>query len=360
MLDVALHGVSFAYRGGFALRSIDLLFGASTCTAVAGRGSSTLLKLIAGELRPEAGEIVIGARAVTRLGRTRRPLLYATNDLDLPARWSVRHALVAAVRQRTLDRIDRQQEYELAVEKWRLASLTDRRLRTLSSSELTLVRLAAVELRRPGIVVADRLLAGADPATLRWAGDEFFRTLRVIGATVIAAPSSLIELGWADRLVILDDGAVLQAGRPAQVFAAPLHEAAALATGAANIIPISIDGTAVQSPIGEWEVSARPFEGSGIALARPDDFEVARPGEESDLIFNVEEAAFVEGRWMATGILSGGFLLRISLPRTFSLEKGKLLALRYDPSRFPLIKRDIPLLQRSAPTDVVPPMRETR
>ena len=194
----------------------------------------------------------------------------------------------------------------------------------------------------------------------RWAAGEFFRTLRVIGTTVISAPSSTIELGWADRVAILDRGTLLQAGRPAHVFSAPLDDAAAVATGAVNIIPVAIRGNTVESLIGTWDLPEAPFQGMGVALARPGDFTVARRGEESDLIFSVEEATFDEGRWQATGILSGGFLLQVTLPRDVALEKGKLLPLQYDPSRFPLIQREIELPARSAPTDVVPLLRETR
>jgi ABC-type sugar transport system ATPase subunit len=354
VLDVALHGVSFAYRNSdFALRDIDLVFHGGSCTAVTGAGTSTLLALIAGDLKPDKGEILIGTRPVTKVKRSRRPLLFVSGDIDVPRRWSVRHALVAAVRTRTLDRVDRQMEYEHVLEKWRLTPLAGRRLADVSSSERTRAHLASIELRRPGILVADGI-------AFRTVADDFFRTLRVLGTTVIFAPQSTAELGSADRVVVLDRGSVAQAGRPAQVFAAPLGEAAALATGDANLIPVAIKGNVVDSIVGEWDIAAAPFQGTGVAIARPDDFEVAAPGEESDLIFNIEEASFVDGRWLATGILSGGFLLRVALPRTIEVRKGKLLALRYDPKRFSLLQKDIAFPQRSAPLDAIPPMSETR
>ncbi|HUP46016.1 MAG TPA: ATP-binding cassette domain-containing protein [Thermoanaerobaculia bacterium] len=364
MLDVSLHAVCYTYPDSrFALRDIDLVFAKSTHTAIAGPagcGSTTLLRLISGDLRPDSGEVRIGTRAVNRLRRSRRPLWLAGSEPDFPGRWSVRHALVAAVRQRTLDRVDRQHEYALALSKWQLEAVADRRVSRLSQSERTLVHLAAIELRRPGILLADRLFAGINPALHRWAAGEFFRTLRVIGTTVISAPASTLELGWADRVAIVDRGTVVQAGRPAQVFASPLDEAAAVATGDVNFVPLAIRGTTAESLIGAWEMSEPPFQGTGVALARPDAFSIAVRGEESDLIFSVEEATFEEGRWSATGILSGGFLLRVTLPGSVPVEKGKLLPLRYDPSRFVLIPREMELPQRSAPTDVVPPLRETR
>ena len=102
-------------------------------------------------------------------------------------------------------------------------------------------------------------------------------------------------------------------------------------------MPIVIRGNAVESVIGAWEVLDPPFQGSGVALARPEDFLVAAPGEESDLIFGIEEAGFVEGRWLARGVLTGGIMLRVSLPGSTAVHKGRLLALRYDPARFRLL-----------------------
>src|SRR5712664_1274646 len=100
MLDISLDNVSWQ----FSLRDVTVTFAGSTHTAIvgpAGCGASTLLKIIAGELRPESGEVRIGSRVVNDLNRGRRPLLYTTAAIDAPGRWSVRHVLVAAARQRS-------------------------------------------------------------------------------------------------------------------------------------------------------------------------------------------------------------------------------------------------------------------
>ena len=97
----------------------------STHTAIvgpAGCGASTLLRSSPAMLKPQSGEVRIGSRVVNDLKRARRPLLYTTSAIDAPGRWSVRHLLVAAARQRTIDREDRQQEIELAATKWKLGS----------------------------------------------------------------------------------------------------------------------------------------------------------------------------------------------------------------------------------------------
>jgi ABC-type sugar transport system ATPase subunit len=335
VLEVSLHDVTAR-----VLRAVSVTFARGVHTAVigpAGAGASTLLELLAGTLRPESGEVRIGARVVNKLKPSARPLLFLTSSLDVPLRWSVQHALIAAVRTRTLDRIDRQREYDLAVEKWRLEPA--RKIGTLSGSEQTLVQLARIELLKPGILVADRLLERLNPSATAQVADDFYRTLRVIGATVISAPASRIELALTDAVVVLDEGRVIQTGTPAAVYARPANEAAAAATGEVNLVPVTIRGKTVESAIGAWDLDAPPFQGSGIALCRPEDFAVALPGEDSDFVFGVEEAGFADGRWLARGMLTGGVGLRVVLPAGTPLHKGRLLALRYDPARFRLLPR---------------------
>jgi len=342
MLDVSVHNLSFAYPG-FALRDVSLTFPRSTHTAVvgpAGCGASTLLQIIAGAIRPDSGEVRIGSRVVNDLKAGRRPLLHAASSIDAPRRWSVRHLLIAAARQRTLDREDRQHEVELATSKWRLVDLLDRRLDSLSSTEEVRAHLARIEILKPAILLGDRMLERLNLAESVTIVDEWYRTLRVLGTTVISAPSSLIEIGASDRVVVLDDGRVVQQGVPSEIYGDPRGEAAAMATGDVNAIPVTVRGNVVESLIGSWDLATPPFQGSGIALARPGDFTLAGPNEESDLIFGVEEASFYDGAWHARGLLSGAFLLRVTLPGSIEIHKGKLLALRYDAGRFRLLPKE--------------------
>ena len=317
------------------------MLAAGTHAAVVGPpacGASTLLRVIAGDLPPQSGDVRIGTRIVNDVPRRQRPLLYATSDLEAPGRWSVQHLLVAAVRTRSLDREDRLHELNLAATKWHIDSLLARRLDSLSSTERAFANLARIELLRPGVLVADRLLENVNPSILPSVADELYRTLRVLSATVVVAPASAVELGLVDALVVLDRGRVVQQGVASHVFRHPANEAAARATGEINVVPVTIRGREVESPIGAWTVDAPPFQGAGVALARPDDFAVAKPGEESYVILAVEEASFYGGAWHVRGFLTGVVILHVELPRDTAVHKGKLLALRYDPRRFTLIR----------------------
>lgn len=364
MLDVALRRISFGYGRELVLRDLTAVFPRSSHTALTGPpscGATTLLRIVAGTLTPRSGEVLIGTRVVNGIRPSRRPLLQVTSRLEVPGRWSVQHALVAAVRTRTLDREDRHREYALAVETWDLGALLERRVGSLSATESARLLCARIDLLKPAILLADRILEGAAATARGPLADQLYRTLRVMGTTVLSAPASRDELAFTDRIAVLEAGRVVQSGAAAEIFAAPVSEAAAVATGDYDAIPITIRGRTVESVIGAWELADDPpFQGAGVALVRPSDFSEARAGEESDLVFGVEEAGFTDGHWIARGILSGALSLRVELPASARVHKGRLMALRYDPRRFRLLPRESAPVQATVPTDVVPPMRETR
>lgn len=363
MLEVTLRDVAFRYDRGFSLDRISITFAGGVHTALVGPpacGASTLLRILAGTLRPQSGDVIFGQRRVNELKPSRRPLLHATSTIDVSPRWSVQHALVAAVRTRALDQVDRHREHDLAASKWDLTPLLERRISSLSSTEVARVHLARIELLRPGILLADRLLERVSPAARQRLADMFYRTLRVHGTTAISAPSSRDELVTTDAVVVLGNGTIVQSGSAAELFNRPVDENAALATAETDVLSIVINGTSVDSVIGSWIVDPPPFQGTGVALVRPGDFSVAARGDDSDLIFGVEEAGFSNGRWLARGLLTGGVSLRVELPAAMPVHKGKLLALRYDPARFTLLPRAGDRLRTAVPNDAVPPRSETR
>ena len=70
--------------------------------------------------------------------------------------------------------------------------------------------------------------------------------------------------------------------------------------------------------------------------------------------------AYANGRWIARGLLSGSVSLRVELPAGANVHKGRLMALRYDPSRFRLLPSAVEHAQTGIPTDVVPSLRDSR
>lgn len=360
MLDVSLQRISFAYpRSEFRIDDLTAFFPKNSITAVvgaAGSGKSTLLRLISGHHKVRSGHIEIGAKDATALKPRRRPIFSSAFDAIPPLRWSVQHVLIAALRERKLDFEDRRREFELTTEKWNLAPILDRRLATLSPSERLRVRLAQIETLRPAIFIAERLLQDAAPGELPDSTREIASALRIIGSTVISEIASLDEISMCDRVVVMDRGSIVQVGTPSEVYSRPQSEAAARATGEVSPIPVTVRGNSVESTIGTWEAPNTPFQGEGVALARPDDFQIAAPGEDSDFIFAIEQASFRRGMWVLRGFLTSAHLLTVTIPASVEIHKGKLLPLRAHPANWLLVQRP----QTAALADAIPTLRDSR
>jgi ABC-type Fe3+/spermidine/putrescine transport system ATPase subunit len=276
-----------------------------------------------------------------------------------PARWSVRHLLVSAARQQKRGFDERMAVIDAAASRWGLSSLLDRKIGTLADSERVRAKLAQIELLRPAVVVAERLFAPLSPSDRASFAAEFHRALRATGATVLTEVSSWSEVALCDRVAVLESGRLIQGGAPADVYRRPVSRVAAAAMGIVNAIPVIVRGGEVDSAIGQWTDSNCGIEGNGFALLRPDDFEVALPGEESDFILTIEEATFAEGAWRVRGMLSGETILQANLRTDDPPKVRRPLALRFDRTTARIVAGEHEGLGRIA-LDVVPPINESR
>lgn len=362
VLDLALDAVAFA-RGTLSIPGLSVSFPRSSHTALigpSGSGKSTILALLEGSERPHAGRVIVGQRDATRARPGARPLFHTTRTQLVPGRWSVRHVLVAAARaRRGLDYEDRIAEIERIAGEWQLERLFDVRARELSSGEALRLRLAQILLLRPAVLLAERLFASATAGTADALEDRFWRQLRVDGCTVVSEVTRPEELGWASRALLMERGSIVASGSPRELEASAPSPGLAALFGPASAIPVAIAGTEVRSALGVWSVDPAPFQGNGVALAHPWDFSLPATGEESDFLFGIEEARFLGWAWELTGIVSGGTLLRVWVEAAARPSKGKLLAMRFEPSRFRLFPAEMaPRL--GVPTDVVPSRADSR
>lgn len=214
---VELHGVTRHYgRGGsavHALRGIDLALPAGTFTAVmgpSGSGKSTFLQCAAGLDRPTAGRVVLGGTDITGLSenkltalrRTRLGFVFQAFNL-LPS-LTVEQNVVLPMRLAG-HRPDRRRSAEVLAQVG-LADKARRRPSELSGGQQQRVAVARALVTRPDVVFADEPTGALDTSTAA----EILALLRDAvdsqRATIVMVTHDPSAAAWADRVLFLADG----------------------------------------------------------------------------------------------------------------------------------------------------------
>ncbi len=263
-----------------ALRGVDLELPDGSITALlgpSGCGKTTLLRIIAGFERPDAGEVsawgdVISGPRVWKPAE-RRSIGYVAQEGALFPHLSVRRNLEYA-----LPRAERREGTRLA-ELLALVNLETSQLQRfpheLSGGQQQRVALARALARRPRLVLLDEPFAALD-ASLRASTREL-----VAAALAAEKVTSLLvthdqqeALSFADRLVVMKDGIVRQAGTPRGVYRAPADEWTANFLGEAVTLPGMVTGGAVVCALGRLPTNGSAPPGEVAVTLRPEQLEL--------------------------------------------------------------------------------------
>lgn len=217
---LAMHGVWYSYPEATALRGVDLELRQGEILALQGHngaGKTTLLKVLVGLLKPEKGEALLDGASVAGLGLhqvIRRVGFVPQSPGSLLFQDTVRAELEFTRRSHGLPARDPM----ALLERLGLAEYADTYPRDLSQGERQRVALAAILVAEPEILLLDEPTLGLDylqKARLV----QILRELRDEGKSVLMATHDVeLVAACADRTVVLQDGRVLDSGRPGEVM----------------------------------------------------------------------------------------------------------------------------------------------
>ncbi|MFG2097488.1 ATP-binding cassette domain-containing protein [Streptomyces sp. NPDC048612] len=214
----ALHarGVGKRYGGTTALQDVGLDIAEGEIVGLLGHngaGKTTLMSLVAGLLRPDAGEIEVrGVSVVRDPRRARRELGLAPQELGVYPPLTVRQNLRFFAELAGLRRREVRLRTEEVAGPLGLAALLDRRVSRLSGGEQRRVHTAMALLHRPKLLLLDEPTAGVDVAT-RAGLIAFVRELAAAGTAVCYSTHYLAEVEALDASVaVLDHGRMIARG----------------------------------------------------------------------------------------------------------------------------------------------------
>jgi len=219
MLAIEANDLVFAYDKGNILNRTQLRLSAGEITALIGRngcGKSTLLKCLVGLLRPDTGEIRINGRSnagrkIADICREAAYLPQAPDDLLFAD--SVADELAITLNNHGLQPADLAISPQDLLKALHLTEHSDRYPRDLSTGERQRVALASIVITAPNILLLDEPTRGLDPAAKQKLIDLLIHWRNEGKAILLATHDMQLVSSITDRVLILEDGLVSEAGR---------------------------------------------------------------------------------------------------------------------------------------------------
>jgi putrescine transport system ATP-binding protein len=238
--QIVLEGIGKNYGDFTAVGCVDLaihkgemfaLVGASGC------GKTTLLRMLAGFVTPTAGRITIDGIDMTEIPPYERPVNMMFQSYALFPHMSVEENVGYGIRRERLERATRAKRIEEALEMVQLGGLGKRKPHQLSGGQRQRVALARALIRRPKVLLLDEPLSALDKKLRESTQFELMDLQYEVGITFIVVTHDQDEaMTLASRIAVMDRGAVVQVGTPAEVYEFPRTRFVADFFGTANLI----------------------------------------------------------------------------------------------------------------------------
>ncbi len=240
-----------------------------------GAGKSTLLRALAGLVALTEGSVTLGETVLDDvaaghfLAADKRPIGLVFQSYRLFPHLSVRDNVAFAARSAGANRRDASTGAEEWLARLGVAELADRKPRQLSGGQAQRVALARALAADPGLLLLDEPLAALDARTRLEVRAELRRHLSDFpGPTLLVTHDPLEAMVLTDRLLVIEDGRLVQQGTAAQVARRPATQYVARLVGLNLYAGTRIDEVTVRLDGGGTLFVARSsFEAAGPPLA---------------------------------------------------------------------------------------------
>ncbi|MEU6788895.1 ABC transporter ATP-binding protein [Nonomuraea angiospora] len=207
--------------------TLDITFEVAAGEVVAllgpnGAGKTTALRALAGLAALSGGEIVLDGRDLHPLAAEQRPIGMVFQDYLLFPHLTALDNVAFGPRCQGVPKAEARRTAAALLERVGLADRAAAKPRQLSGGQAQRVALARALAARPGLLLLDEPLAALDAHTRLEIRSQLRRHLADFdGATVLVTHDPLDAMVLADRLIVIENGAVVQQGTPAEVARHP-------------------------------------------------------------------------------------------------------------------------------------------
>jgi sulfate transport system ATP-binding protein len=221
-----------------------------------GSGKSTTLRIIAGLIEPDAGEVYLRGRHIEHLRARERNMGVIFQNYALFPRLTVEENIGFGLRIRGMNKEKRKAIVDELLGMTGMSEQRDKYPAQISGGQQQRVAIARALAYKPDLLLFDESFSALDPHTrvsLRREIRALLRRLRVPALFITHDQEEAMELG--DQIAILNGGRLEQIGAPDEVYNSPQTEFVATFLGTANVVEgrwrdglIALDCDRVLSP----------------------------------------------------------------------------------------------------------------
>jgi spermidine/putrescine transport system ATP-binding protein len=289
--DLSVQAVSKHYTAFTAVDRLSLdvpkgsffsILGPSGC------GKTTLLRMIAGFIAPDEGDIVIGGRSMKQVAPNQRPVNMVFQHLALFPMMSVGENVGYGLVRRGLGKAEVARKAEAMLERVGLPGTAGRRIDQLSGGQKQRVAIARSLVLEPTLLLLDEPLGALDLKLREHMKIELKQLQSEVGTTFVYITHDQSEaLVMSDRVAVMNKGRFEQVGTPQELYYRPATAFVAGFVGNSNRLDGSLlaglDGPTVKTALSA-PLLATPMQpglaGNVSLFIRPETISLARNGHQ--------------------------------------------------------------------------------
>jgi multiple sugar transport system ATP-binding protein len=294
MARVSLKNISKSYGKTAVLQDINLeiehgelvvLVGPSGC------GKSTLLRVLCGLEDISSGELRIGEDIVNDLPPAQRGIAMVFQSYALYPHMTVYRNMAFGLKIHGEDKAQIDKRVRDAAKVLQIDHLLERLPRELSGGQRQRVAIGRAIVREPKLFLFDEPLSNLDAALRAKTRIELARLHKDLAATMVYVTHDQVEaMTLGDKIVVLHEGRVQQAGTPLTLYQQPANRFVATFIGSPtiNLLParvIEVSGAGARLQLGNGSKALAAVDVSQLQVGesvevglRPEHCEVLAPG----------------------------------------------------------------------------------
>jgi multiple sugar transport system ATP-binding protein len=333
MASIHLRNIAKRFGGFVGVQNMTLdiadeeflvLLGPSGC------GKTTTMRMIAGLEHPTEGQIVIGDEVVNDLDARDRDVAMVFQGYALYPNMSVYENIRFPLRMRGVPAAEHDARIRAAADMVELGAFLDRKPGALSGGQRQRAALARAVVRQPQVFLMDEPLSNLDAKLRQSMRVQIKHMQRKLKVTTVYVTHDQIEaMTLADRIVVMNNGAILQVGTPDEIYSDPANTFVA---GFIGSPPMNlIEGRAAGGRFDAEGVSApcpAGLEGPVTLGVRPEDCRVG--GDHlKGTVYGVEPT----GDMTYLTVLAGTRQIEVKAAREFRSDIDAAIGIGFDPER---------------------------